>query len=382
MHWIKTIREKNRNKYKEENMRKKVVILALVLLFVGFGFVYAENKNAQKTGNEILQELVDEEFAKLEKTGAENNIFNIQYLKSFYWSLQSNVYVNVAFKADLEQDVKRIKSEIETKYNQAVARKKEIIAKQNKKIKKEENKIKWEPPKLEEVMPKTFHAFYVRVFKDGKLIQKYKAPIPYDEKPLEFYSFGVILEPGEYELHVVIADAVYKKVAGSKIMKITVPDLTVKALMKKRSKLSTSEPVFYKAVKQLMQENKLFTVDKNCYEIGPMKLIFYPYIGTVAFKGTDKPVLTFYVFGTTPALIRGSNQPQWDVEAKLSVLKDGKAVLKFKPIKMKNPYFFQTLEFLRKDKKPLEPGDYTLKINLLDKNNRKKGEVKIDFKII
>ncbi len=362
-------------------MRKKVVILLLVLLFVGFNFVYAETKNAQKTGSEILKELVDSEFAKITK-GTENNVFNIQYIKSFYWSLQSNVYVNVAFKAELEQDVKRIKSEVEAKYNEIVAKKKAIIEKQNKKIKKEENKIKWEPPKLEEVMPKVFHAFYVRIYNKGKLIQSYKAPIPYDEKPLEFYSFGVILEPGEYELHMVIADAVYKKVAGSKIVKIKVPDLTVKALMKKRSKLSASEPVFYKAVKQLMEENKLFTIDKNSYEIGPMKLIFYPYLGTPAFKGTDKPVLTFYVFGTTPALIRGSNQPQWDVEAKLSVLKNGKAVLKFKPIKMKNPYFYQTLEFLKKDKKPLEAGDYTLKINLLDKNNRKKGEVKIDFKIV
>ncbi len=360
---------------------KKITILLIVVLFVGFNFIYAA-KETQKSGSEVLKELVEKEFTKLEETGQENNVFNIEYLKSFYWSLQSNVYVNIAFKADLDQDVKRIKTEIESRYNKAVAKKKEIIAKQNKKIKKEENKIKWEPPKLEDIMPKTYHAFFVRIYKDKKLIQKYKAPIPYDEKPLEFYSFGVILEPGEYELHIVIADAVYKQIAGSKIIKINVPDLTVKALMKKRSKLTTTEPVFYKAVKQLMQENKLFTIDKNSYEIGPMKLIFYPYIGTPAFKGTDKPVLTFYVFGTTPALVRGSNQPQWDVEAKLEVLKDGKDVLKFKPIKMKNPYFYQTLQFLKKDKKPLEPGDYTLKIKLLDKNNRKKGEIKIDFKIV
>jgi len=361
-------------------MMKKILILLFTLL-ICFFLLNAEVGGAEKNKN-MLNKIVEKEFSKILKEKKENNIFGVKYIKSFFWSFQSNVYVNVAFKADLEQDVKRIKSEIETKYNQTVTRKKEIIAKQNKKIKKEENKIKWEPPKLEEIMPRTFHAFYVRIFKDGKLVQKYKAPIPYDEKPLEFYSFGVILEPGDYEFYVVIADAVYKKVAGSKIMKIKVPDLTVRALMKKRSKLLTSEPVFYKAVKQLVKENKLFTVNKNFYEVSPVKLVFYPYIGAAAFKGTDKPILAFYVFGTTPILIRGSNQPQWDVEAKLSVLKDGKAVLKFKPIKMKNPYFYQILEFFNKDKRPLEPGDYILKIKLLDKNSRKKGNVEIGFKII
>jgi len=85
----------------------------------------------------------------------------------------------------------------------------------------------------------------------------------------------------------------------------------------------------------LLKENKLFTIDKNSYEIGPMKLIFYPYTGIAAFKGTDQPVLTFYVYGTTPIMVRGSYQPQWDVEANLSVLKGDKTVLKFKPIKMK-----------------------------------------------
>ncbi len=363
-------------------MRKKVIILFVLMLFIGFNLMNAQNNQNQKTGSEVLKALVDGEFNNLDKNGVENNIFNVEYLKSYYWSLQSNVYVNIAFKADLKKDVERIKTEVENRYKNAVERKQAILKKQNAKIKKEEDKIKWEPPKLEDIMPRTFHALYLRIYKDGNVVQRYKAPIPYDNKPLEFYSFGVILAPGDYTLQMVIADVVYKKVAGSKVIKIKVPDLTVKALMKKRSKLSTTEPNFYKAVKQLLKENKLFTINKNCYEIGPMKLIFYPYMGIPAFKGTDQPVLTFYVFGTTPIMVRGSSQPQWDVEANLAVLKNGKAVLKFKPIKMKNPYFYQPLEFLKKDKKPLEVGDYVLDIKLLDKNNRKKGEVKLNFKIV
>jgi hypothetical protein len=349
---------------------------------MGFYLVNAQNNQNPKTGNEILKALVDGEFNNLDKKGIENNIFNIEYLKSYYWSLQSNVYVNVAFTADLEKDVERIKTEVRNRFDTAVMRKKAIIEKQNAKIKKEEDKIKWEPPKIEDIMPKTFHALYLKIYKDGNLVQNYKAPIPYDNKPLEFYSFGVILAPGEYTIRMVIADVVYKKVSGGKIIKIKVPDITVKALKKKRSKLSTTEPIFYKAVKQLLKENKLFTIDKNSYEIGPMKLIFYPYTGIAAFKGTDQPVLTFYVYGTTPIMVRGSSQPQWDVEAKLSVLKGDKTVLKFKPIRMKNPYFYQPLDFLKKDKKTLKAGDYILKIELLDKNNRKKGKVKLNFKII
>jgi hypothetical protein len=349
---------------------------------MGFNLVNAQNNQNQKTGSEILKALVDGEFNNLDRKGIENNIFNIEYLKSYYWSLQSNVYVNVAFTADLEKDAERIKTEVKNRFDAAVKRKKVIIERQNAKIKKEEDKIKWEPPKIEDIMPKTFHALYLKIYKDGNIVQNYKAPIPYDNKPLEFYSFGVILAPGEYTIQMVIADVVYKKVSGSKVMKIKVPDITVKALKKKRSKLSTTEPNFYKAVKQLLKGNKLFTIDKNSYEIGPMKLIFYPYTGIAAFKATDQPVLTFYVYGTTPIMVRGSSQPQWDVEANLSVLKGDKTVLKFKPIKMKNPYFYQPLEFLKKDKKPLEAGDYILKIDLLDKNNRKKGNVKLNFKII
>ncbi len=363
-------------------MKKRVISLFILILFLGVGFVNAKEKQAPNSGNAMLKALVDSAFNNLDKKGLENDIFKVKYLKSFYWSLQSNVYVNVTFKADLDNDVARIKKEVEDKYNAAVKRKQEIIARQNEKIKNEKNKIKWTPPALEKIMPKTFHALYLRVYKDGNMIQNYKAPIPYDNKPLDFYSFGIILNPGEYTLQIVIADVVYKKVAGSKVIKINVPDLTVKALMKRRGKLSTTEPNFYKAIKQLVQENKLFTVDKNSYEIGPMKLIFYPYMGTAAFKADSQPVLTFYVFGTTPILVRGSNQPQWNVEAKLSVMKEGKPVLKFKPIKMKNPYFFQPLEFLKKDKKPLGAGDYILNIELKDKNNGKKGKVKVSFKIV
>ncbi len=356
-------------------MKKKLLSIFILVVFSFSFFVFSADKKEEK-----IPDFVEKAFKQLKKGKAENP-FGIELVKSYHWALQTNVYSNVSFKANLLDDVKRIKSEVKVKYDEAVAKKKKIIEERNKKIKDESKKLKWEPPKLEEVMPKVFHGLYLRVYRDGKLIQHYKAPVPYDDKPEKFYSFGIILDPGQYELHIVIADVVYKEKVSAAILYLTVPDVTMKALLKKRGKLSISDPVFYDKVLQLSQENRQFTVTKNYYEIGPAKLVFYPHLEN-KFKVTDSPTLAFFIYGTSPALIRGQSQPQWDIEAKIKIKdSNGKDALKFKPLRLKNFYFFQQIKFEVKDKK-LKPGNYTLLIELQDKNNRKKGKVKIPVEII
>ncbi len=356
---------------------KKTTVFFIFIFFI-FSFMLFSQQQKDSQGK--IPEIVEKEFESLSK-GVENNLFSIQHLKDYFWALQTSVYVNVSFKAELLKDVERIKSKIKVKYDEAVSKKKKIIEERNKKIKDEEKKLKWEPPKFEDVIPKTFHGLYLRVFKDGKLVQHYKAPVPYDKEPENFYSFGLILEPGNYELHLIIADIVYKEKAASKIIKLEVPDVTFKALIKRRGKLSTTEPVFYKKVLQLLEENKQFTVDKNSYQIGPARLVFYPYLKN-EFKVEDKPTLAFFIYGTSPVLVRGSNQPQWNIEAKIKIKNDkGKDVLKFKPITLKNFYFYQQISFST-EKKKLEKGQYKLIIELLDKNNRRKGKLEIPFSIM
>lgn len=318
----------------------------------------------------------------LQKTRTANGVFNLKYQNAYFWALEKTVYVNILFKADLDVDAGDLKNQLKSKYDAFVAAEMKKLEEVNKKIKKEEDKKKWEAPPLN--YPAAFHDLYLRILKDNNVIQEYRSHIPFDGEKTDYYSFGVILEQGEYDV-LLNVNRYDNTQDGTQIFKITVPSLTVMDIVQPRTKLEISTPVFYREVKQLQYSEERFTVVKNKFEIGPAKLDFFPFLlPETQFKAAESPILTFFVQGA--AMVQGAEP--WNISANLEVRQGKEVISKFVEIKMVNPYFDQPLVFVKKVKNVdanLNPGDYTLFIGLIDNNSKSKqgkGEITIPFKII
>ena len=340
--------------------------------------ILAQSLPAQEAAKVSIPENVAISLDGLQKTRTSNGVFNIKFLNAYFWALEKSVYVNLVFTADLDSDTAAIKDVKKKQYDEWLAVELKKLEETNKKIKKEEEKKKWEPPPL--TYPQTFHQLYMRVLKGSLVMQEYRAPIPVDDVKSECFSFGTVLEPGEYDVLVDINRA-DNSMDGTQIFKISVPELTVLGIMKPREKLEISAPVFYAEVKQLMEAEQRFTVVKNKYQIGPAMQEFVPW-GDRPFKTSDRPILTFFVMG---AVAVQSAEP-WSISAVLMIRKGKDTVAKFEALKLPNPYFYQPIEFVKKDKDattPLPAGDYILSIELKDNNQggKVKGDFEIPFKI-
>ncbi len=357
-----------------KNMKKILIIVLMLSMSV---LMIAQEVQKKSDIPENVKISLDGLF----KTQTSNGVFKIEYLKTYYWVLEKAVYVNILFRADLENDKEMMKTKIEEKFKEIKAKYDEYVKKMEAKKQKEWKKP--EEPKL--VYPKTFHNIYVRIMKDGNIYQKYKAPMPENVNNVKYYSFGLILEPGKYQVLVDI-NRIDNSKDGTQLINIEVPDYTFIGVFKPRKKLLNSEPVFYEKVETMFEARREFNVVANKYEIGPAKQIFYPYIDGAKFKSTETPTLGFFIIGSVMA----NANPQWNISAKLEIKgKPLKKSLKFKEINMNNPFFFQPITFAKtkKDgsKEYLKPGDYTLIIYLKDKYNRGnmgKGKLEIPFSIV
>jgi len=353
-------------------MKTSRILILITILF----FIVSFNLPAQEKQNENIPENVKQEFQKLNQN-VENNIYNIQYMESYNWSFQTNLFANILFKAELTNDVVSIKQRLKKDYdNKYGTQKPEQETEES--TTEQEQTTQPEVPTFTEFLPDNYHALFIRIYQKDDFVRSYKAPIPYDAKPLNYFSYGLILDPGEYTIHMVLADVVYKEKTGSKIIKINVPDLTIRNMIQKRRKLETSEPVFYRMVQKLTSVNNKFTVLKNKYEVGPAKLRFYPYYKDNSFKTKTKPILTFYILGALPTMSGG--KPQWSIEAKITIKGNEKKV-EFEKKSLKNPFFYQPIILMDGDK-PLPAGEYILEIKLKDNNTGTNGDLEIPFTIV
>ena len=341
-------------------------------------FVLCLSVSAQEGGKVPVPERVKNSLDGLQKTRTANGIFHIQYRNAYFWALEKSVYVNVAFSADLDSDAAGMKERIKTQYDEQVAAEMKKVEEANKKIKKEEDKKKWEPAAL--AYPENFHNLYMRVLKAGQVIQEYRARIPFDGGATAYYSFGTILEPGDYDVLLDI-NRIDNTLDGTQIFSLKVPLLRLSDIMASGKALDFSAPVFYSEVKQLLQPEPLFTVVKDKYQNGPASLDFFPWADK-PFRSSDRPILTFFVSGAT--MVQGAEP--WNIAAVVEIRSGKETVTRFEAVKLTNPYFYQPIEFVKKSKEqsvPLAAGEYVLAIELKDDNpgGQAKGTLQIPFKI-
>ncbi len=171
----------------------------------------------------------------------------------------------------------------------------------------------------------------MRVLKGGQVIQEYRSRVPFDGEATAYYSFGTILEPGDYEVLVDIT-RVDNTLDGTLLFAVQVPALRLSDIVATAKALRTSTPVFYSDVRQLQQPETMFTVVKNKYENGPASLDFFPW-GDRPFRSSDKPILTFFVLGA--AAVQGAEP--WNISAALEIRSGKESVAKFEAVKLANP---------------------------------------------
>jgi len=347
--------------------------LLLLALFLSATLV------AQETGKAPIPDSVSHSLDGLQKTRTANGVFNIRFQGSYFWALERSVYVNVAFSADLDADAAGMRERLQKNYDERVAAELKKLEEINRKIKKEEDKKKWQAPAL--VLPENFHNLYMRVLREKQVIQEYRARVPYDGAATSYYSFGTVLEPGDYEVHLDIC-RIDGTLDGTQIIPLSVPLLRLSDIIAPARELTTSAPVFYSEVKQLPQPETRFSVVKNKYENGPAALDFFPW-GDKPFRSGDRPILTFFVLGAVAA----QGAEPWNISAVLQIRSGQDSVAKFEAVKLTNPYFYQPIEFVKKEKdktSPLAAGEYVLAIELADNNqaNRVTGVFAIPFRII
>ena len=342
-------------------------------------FILAVSLPAQEAGKVSIPEQVKNSLDGLQKTRTANGVFQIKYQNAYFWALEKSVYVNVMFTAGLDNDAEGLRAQIKKTYDERIAAEAKQVEEANKKIKKEADRKKYEPPAL--AYPEYFHDLYMRVLKGGQVIQEYRSHMPYDGEATANYSFGTILEPGDYEVLLDI-NRTDNTLDGTQLFPLQVPALRFIDITTPQAELKISAPVFYSEVKQLLQPEARFTVVKNKYEIGPARQDFYPW-GDRPFRAKDIPTLAFFVLGA--AMTQG-NEP-WNIAASLEIRRGKETAAKFEALKLTNPYFFQPIEFVKRGKDastPLPAGEYVLAIQLTDKNqgDKAKGTFEIPIKII
>jgi|GEM_PF-2232363 len=378
-------------------MIKKILILSLILIFTLIGFAQEKTDDTGEIKSDVPEKVLLS-FDGLIKTRTSNNIYNIKKLDTYFYVLQKSVFVNFIFTADLEAKIDELEKAQKEKFDavkvkyetyitemeKKTAEENIMIEGKNKKIKDKAKKIalktfeKPQPPVYKK--RESFHNLYLKVMKDGAEHQKFKSPIPYSGSgDLEYFSFGLILEPGKYELLIVI-DSYDNSEDGTLLAELEVPKLTLSDIAASRKSLETSRPVFYKKVSTLVEAEKRFTVVRDNYQIGIIKQKFSPYTGTAyKFKSGDSPVLTFFLKGSKMV----QKNPPWDLTANISILKGKKKAATFKPVKLQNPYFFQPVKLIGMKNAELAEGNYSLRIDLIDNNMKGlKGKVVIPFDVI
>jgi hypothetical protein len=314
-------------------------------------------------------------FEWLLRTEASNGVFRIEKKASYFYVLKDAVYVNVLFTALLKEDQQEINQKLKAIHQRKLEQYNQFVSKFFKKLDDtaKDEKDKWKrPPRPKLVRPAIFHDLYVQVIKDKKVWQNFKAPVPVNQEEEKYYSFALILRPGEYIVLVNINRLDNSK-DGTMIIRLNVPRITIRDITEPVNKLEYTAPVFYRKVVKAENMGNRFTVFKNKFAIAPTQLFHYPYFKN-EFTREQKPVLAFFLKG----FLKKDLNPAWNIKADLGIYKEKKRIIRYETIKLNNPYFYQILDFgnIRNG------GDYELGIRFVDLYRPGfKGTVVVPFKI-
>ncbi len=221
------------------------------------------------------------------------------------------------------------------------------------------------------LMPPPSYHFYLRILKQVEnnlqIIQEYNSPVPEQEAQNAFFLFAFPLLPDKYIFEIALSTADFSQNSITIIHK-DFPSLP------QSNKITYSTPIFVREMRKLEQIDTIFTIWRNCFHYGAAEI--YPYFEN-SFEASEKPTLLIMrIFG----LQQDKESLAYKFEYTITIKKDDKDIIKFKPMTAPAPGIFQPLIFL-KDNKEIDKGNYILDLKIKDLISGKETDTSINFSI-
>ncbi len=219
----------------------------------------------------------------------------------------------------------------------------------------------------------------VEVFKEVYIPIKLQAEsTSYDPEKEEIYSTSYPLPPGDYLLAMAATSLDLQKI-GTRYYEFSLPDINAFT-----DKLEITPLFSVKNFTQMDAPETTAEVHKNFFTYSVLQI--EPKIDNIFLQGESLDML-FYVFGAQP-----NEQGQWDIAVNYEVFKGEEKVIRFEdisypsplisqPLPMKRTFVIKSDEGEKKERKDLDPGQYTLSIEIKDKVTGKTLDKKFDFEI-
>ncbi|MFW6128922.1 MAG: hypothetical protein ACOC6P_01580 [Candidatus Aminicenantaceae bacterium] len=197
----------------------------------------------------------------------------------------------------------------------------------------------------------------------------------------EIYTFGYPLSPGQYLLSMAITSKDLEKI-GTQYVEFSVPDPTSYT-----DKLGTSSIFFTEKIETMPSPETTVEAHKQFFTYNYIHIT--PNLKHSLAPGENLDVF-FYIFGTHP-----DEEGKYDIEIKYNILEKEEPIIKYiarydnplisQPILLKKKVVIQTKKEgkmkEREIERNLDPGDYTLVIDIKDNISGKTVKKKVDFKI-
>jgi hypothetical protein len=233
------------------------------------------------------------------------------------------------------------------------------------------------------------HCFLLFNQLDGDYVKEIYIPVQhqadgssYNPDEEGIYTTGYPLPPGKYLLSMAITSFELEKI-GTQYFEFTIPDPAAFT-----DTLETTPIFFAKQLNRMSSAELKAEIHKDYFTYAVLQIT--PNLDRV-FHAGDNLDIFFFIFGAQP-----NEANQFDIEASYSVMKDDEAIIKFaatkydapiisQPLPLKKTVIIQTQEgeqvSEKKEQKDLEPGAYTLNIELKCNLSGKTVTKSIDFTV-
>jgi len=232
----------------------------------------------------------------------------------------------------------------------------------------------------EEKMVAELNLFMVNKNKKGEVPEKYgKFYVPmkfsigkdsYKPEESNYFTVWNFLPEGEYDSVMAITSKDLKKIGISDI-KLSLSNPA------QIDKLTTTPIFFVNRIDELEIPEQKRKIHKD-YFVYARKLLVEPKIKNEFEKGKRADIFfTILGFKTKP-----ENPKAFDLWVSYELLKEDKTIMKTKAQQVKSPLVSQPIPLVKKGKEPVEPGKYTIKVQINDNIGGQKIKKLIDITVI
>jgi hypothetical protein len=223
----------------------------------------------------------------------------------------------------------------------------------------------------------------------GELVKEVYVPFEfqlesadYDPDGEEYYTVGYPLFPGDYLVSLAVTSPTLDKI-GTQYLEVSLPDMAAFT-----DTMETTPIIFTKSMDRMTSPETQAELHRGCMTYSVLKII--PSF-TKEFSPGETLEAMFFIFGTQP-----DAEGRYQIEVKFSIMKGEEAIIRYAPGNYENPFISQPLPLKRtviirttkgeettekQEIQNIDPGDYSLVVEITDKTSEKALQQKVDFTV-